>query len=271
MILSGDTLFGTAGYTGPAGNGTAFSLNTDGIGFTNLHSFTGGSDGGLPSAGLILSGDTLYGIASAGSISHNGTVFSVKTDGTGLTTLHSFTTMRTNSVGVYTNSEGVGPYAQLILSGNTLYGTAERGGASGSGTVFSLKTDGSDFMVLHSFTGTSRNSFGAYINREGAGPNAGLILSGNALYGTATYGGSSGNGTVFAVSFTPQLTIIPSGPDVVLRWPTNYAGFDYTGFTLQSTANLALPVWTSNSPAPVVVNGQYTVTNLTTGHSSFSG
>ena len=34
----------------------------------------------------------------------------------------------------------------------------------------------------------------------GACPEAGLILSGKTLYGTATVGGSSGNGTVFAVN-----------------------------------------------------------------------
>jgi len=55
----------------------------------------------------------------------------------------------------------------------------------------------------------------------------------------------------------PQLTITPSGADVILTWPTNAAGF-----TLQSTTNLVSPaVWTTNSPAPVVVNGQNTVTN----------
>jgi len=34
--------------------------------FTNLYSFTGGSDGGVPYAGLILSGNTLYGTTAGG-------------------------------------------------------------------------------------------------------------------------------------------------------------------------------------------------------------
>jgi hypothetical protein len=55
----------------------------------------------------------------------------------------------------------------------------------------------------------------------------------------------------------PQLTIIPSGTNVILSWPTNAAGF-----ILQSTANLVSPVvWVTNSPPPIVVNGQTTVTN----------
>ena len=58
--------------------------------FTTLYSFTGGSDGADPYAGLILSGNTLYGTANNGGSSGNGTVFAVNTDGTGFTTLYSF-------------------------------------------------------------------------------------------------------------------------------------------------------------------------------------
>jgi uncharacterized repeat protein (TIGR03803 family) len=96
-----------------------------------------------------------------------------------------------------------------------------------------------------------------------------LVLSGNTLYGTASGGGSSGNGTVFSLSLPPiggpQVTISISGANVVLTWPTNAAGF-----ILQSTTNLVSPpVWTTNSPAPVVVNGQNTVTNLILGAQQF--
>ena len=42
------------------GLGTVFAVNTDGKGFTNLHSFAY-NDGARPRAGLILSGNTLYG------------------------------------------------------------------------------------------------------------------------------------------------------------------------------------------------------------------
>jgi hypothetical protein len=61
--------------------------------FKVLHSFSGGSDGANPQAGLILSSNTLYG-TSMGPYSGGGyakaTVFKVKTDGTGFTTLHTF-------------------------------------------------------------------------------------------------------------------------------------------------------------------------------------
>src|SRR6266581_2122194 len=128
LILSGNTLYGTAYEGGSGGNGTVFKVNTDGTGFTTLHSFAGPDDGANPEAGLILLGNTLYGTAAYGGSSGNGTVFAVGTDGTGFTNLYSFTG----------GSDGGDPTAGLILSVNTLYGTAQCGGSSGKGTVFSL-------------------------------------------------------------------------------------------------------------------------------------
>src|SRR5205085_5228926 len=69
LILLGNTLYGTTEDGGSAAyKGMVFAIKTDGTGFTNLHSFIGGSDGAGPTAGFI-SGNTLYGTA--------GTVFSI--------------------------------------------------------------------------------------------------------------------------------------------------------------------------------------------------
>jgi uncharacterized repeat protein (TIGR03803 family) len=256
VILSGNTLYGTAYWGGSWGYGTVFAVNTDGTGFTTLYSFNflGGGGAALPQAGLILSGNTLYGTANAGGSGGAGTVFAVHTDGSGFTNLYSFTG----------GSDGGYPEAGLILSGNTLYGTARLGGSSGNGTVFAVHTDGTGFTNLYSFTATSSNT-----NSDGARPYAGLILSGNTLYGTAQDGGDSGYGTVFSLSLgsvsTPQLAIIRSGANVILTWPTNAAEF-----TLQSTTNLVSPaVWSTVSPAPVIVNGQNAVTNPISGKQQF--
>jgi uncharacterized repeat protein (TIGR03803 family) len=266
LILSNATLYGTAAGGGSWGWGTVFKVNTDGSGFTNLHNFTY-NDGASPVGQLVLSGSTLYGNANVGGSSGNGTVFAVNTDGSDFTNLHSFTSTHTNSSGVFTNNDGANSQAGLILSGNILYGTAAQGGSQGAGAVFALKTDGTGFTNLHSFAVAP---YPYYINSEGANPQAGLILSGNTLYGTASSGGSSGNGTVFSLSFRPQLSIVHSGPNVILSWPTNVAGFDYTCYTLQSTTNLVSPlVWSTNSPAPVVIGGQNTVTNPITGAQQF--
>jgi len=214
---------------------------------------------------LIVSGNTLYGTAGCGGSSGNGTLFKLNTDGTDFTVLHTFT----NTGPGGSNSEGANPTAALFLSGNTLYGTTFFGGTSGNGAVFAVNNDGTGFINLYSFTlGTGGEE---PVNSDGANPYAGLILSGNTLYGTAQVGGSSRSGTIFSLSFPPpQLTIIPSGANVILTWPTNAPGFDYSGFTLQSTTNLVSPVvWSTNSPAPVVVNGQNTVTNPISGPQQF--
>jgi uncharacterized repeat protein (TIGR03803 family) len=273
LILSGNTLYGTASQGGSSDNGTVFAVNTDGTGFTNLHSFTAtadfiytNSDGASPRAGLVLSGNTLYGTAVSGSVSGYGTVFAVNTDGSGFTNLHTFTA----APYPYTNSDGANPYAGLILSGDTLYGTALSGGNSSYGTVFAVNTNGTGFTNLHSFTARVVDGNGYYTNSDGAYPTAALILSGDTLYGTAAEGGRAGHGTVFSLSFRPQLTITSSGTNVILTWPTNVAGFDYTGYTLQSTTNLASPVvWSTNSPAPVVIGDQNTVTNPIIGAQKF--
>ena len=63
----------------------------------------------------------------------------------------------------------------------------------------------------------------------------------------------------------PTPAVLRSEASVILRWPTNA-----TGLTLQSTTKLASPVvWTTNLPAPIVINGQNTVTNLILGAQKF--
>jgi uncharacterized repeat protein (TIGR03803 family) len=264
LILSGNTLYGTAGQGGRGGNGTVFRINTDGTGFTNLYSFTAfpsgyftNSDGSYPYAGLILSGNTLYGTAVYGGSSANGTVFAINTNGTGFTNLYSF---------AGSGNDGAEPQAALILSGGTLYGTTEQGGISSfSGTVFDISTNGTGFTTLYSFTQAYTNSLGLFTNSDGFSLYAGLILLGNTLYGTAYGGGISGEGTVFSLFIPPQLTIIRSGTNVMLTWPTNA-----TGFTLEFATNLVSPaVWKTNATAPVVIGGQNTVTNPISGYQQF--
>jgi uncharacterized repeat protein (TIGR03803 family) len=82
----------------------------------------------------------LYGTAQEGGTWGEGTLFKVNTDGTGFTTLHSFTAL--DGLFPYPNSNGAIPYGGLILAGSNLYGTASIGGGSGYGTVFRVTVDG---------------------------------------------------------------------------------------------------------------------------------
>jgi hypothetical protein len=71
---------------------------------------------------------TLYGTASSGEGGLGGTVFKVRSDGTGFAVLKCFTTTP--------DLDGAKPYSGLVLSGSTLYGTTSYGGSSGGGTLF---------------------------------------------------------------------------------------------------------------------------------------
>src|SRR5205085_2464568 len=76
-VVSGSTLYGMTPGGGADALGTIFGLQTDGTGFSVLHSFAGGAaDGASPQSDLILSGSTFYGMTVAGGSSNLGTVFS---------------------------------------------------------------------------------------------------------------------------------------------------------------------------------------------------
>jgi uncharacterized repeat protein (TIGR03803 family) len=199
LILSGSTLYGTTEAGGSAGFGTIFAVSTNGTGFNVLHNFNG-SDGANPYAGLVLVSNLLFGVTSGDGPSAAGTLFAVNTNGTGFTVLHSFTG----------GEGGATPNAALIYSNNTLYGTTiyggnDYGGSSGYGAVYGFNLSSLYFSVLYAFTTPNTTTM---TNSDGAYPYAPLALSGNILYGTATAGGGSGNGTLFAVTAHP----IPTAP-----------------------------------------------------------
>jgi uncharacterized repeat protein (TIGR03803 family) len=153
-----------------------------GTGYTNLHAFNYSTDGAHLWAGLVLSGNTLYGTASGGGSANfpGGTVFRVDTDGAGFVTLRNFD---------YASGEPFRPRGDLALSGSTLYGTTSEGGSGGWGAVFKVNSDGSGYTVLKNFAGS-----------DGKNPDAGLVLSGDTLYGTTSLGGTGGSGTIFKIS-----------------------------------------------------------------------
>ena len=183
-------LYGTAHSGGDGRYGTVFRLDPSGT-LTVLHSFTGGSDGGTPGAGLLADeAGNLYGTTSAGGDRTNcaaqfidgcGTVFQLDPSGT-LIVLYNFTG----------GSDGGNPDTALIAdAAGNLYGTTQNGGApescnrpAGCGTVFQLTPSGA-LNGLHIFTGS-----------DGAYPITVLLAdaAGN-LYGT-TYGGGAGTGCI---------------------------------------------------------------------------
>jgi uncharacterized repeat protein (TIGR03803 family) len=285
LLVSANSIYGVT-YSGGKSLGTVFRLNSDGTGFTTLHRFGSASnDGAYPINGVLLSENFLYGATSFGGSKMGGTVFKLQTDGTQFENLHEFEdgvwprgelilagdslfgatyatifTMQTNGGG-FTTLANFGVAENLALSGSTLY-TAVPDNASG--IVFAIGTDGSAYSEIYRFSAVSNNRpmmGGPHTNFDGAMPQGGVTVRSNILYGTTFAGGYYEGGTVFAVTILPHLSVTNSNDNLILGWPTNYAGIDFRSYAVQATTNLASGVWTANLPAPLIVNGQNTVTN----------
>ena len=178
--MGGEDPYGDCVINDANGCGVVFKLDTTGK-ETVLYTFTGGTDGGLPMAGLVrdsagnLYGTTYYG----GDLSCYpyqpygcGVVFQVDTTGHE-SVLYTFTN----------GADGGFPYAGLIrdAAGN-FYGTTMWGGTHGAGVVFELDTTGHE-TVLYTFCAKTNCT-------DGGNPVARLIrdAAGN-FYGTTEQGG----------------------------------------------------------------------------------
>lgn len=213
LVLSGQTLYGTTSSDSDSWGtqgGAVFKVNTDGKGFAVLHHFPRvnypnptNSDGTGPTAGLLLSGNALFGTAPAGGAAGCGTIFKVNTNGKDFTVLHTFT-----------GSDGAVPKSGMVLLDKTLYGITQRGGHN-EGVIFKVNTDGTAFATLHVFsklvkryypytnrmTGEVLTNFSYDLtNRDGAFSESGLTLSNRALYGMGWAGGPDGAGTIFKIN-----------------------------------------------------------------------
>ena len=228
LTVSGNALYSTTKFGGSSGNGTVFTINTDGTGFNVLHNFVY-TDGGDIDSDLLLSGGILYGTAYQGDIGYQGGLFTLSTNGSGFIDDYTFTggadggapkagliladnilygtasgggttnddgtifSVQTNGVNLVTlfafsGTNGSDPWGDLVLGGDVLYGTTYSGGTANGGVIFSIQTNGGSFTVLHSFTSAG-----------GLSPQAGLILAGDTLYGTASVGGAFQGGSLFSI------------------------------------------------------------------------
>jgi uncharacterized repeat protein (TIGR03803 family) len=133
---------------------------------TVLHTFTNGTDGAYPSAGLIKDSEgNLYGTSFGDVNLTNGAVFKISTS-------HDFTILHTFAGGT---QDGANPRAPLLLDPqNNLYGTTNLDGKYGFGDVFKVTATGTE-RPFYSFSGSM----------EGANPSTGLTWGTNGdLYGT---------------------------------------------------------------------------------------
>jgi hypothetical protein len=181
LVLNNGTLYGTTSQAGTNYNGMIFKMNTDGTGFSILTNIPNSSLGSSPRSSLVYAAGKLYGCMSQGGTGWGG-LFQLNADGSAYTLFKTF---------AFASSDGYGPIGDLILDGETFYGTTPTGGGLGSvGTVFKVQRDGTGFSTLFRFgLGTSVSPLGK------------LLLSNGWLYGTLdTGGGANGAGAVFKMT-----------------------------------------------------------------------
>jgi uncharacterized repeat protein (TIGR03803 family) len=219
--------YGTTCYGGALQQGVVYRVARDGSGFAVLHSFDGASEGGRPSTLVSDGAGTLYGTTNAGGNGSGGTLFRMHTDGTGFQVLSSnalgyvpgaltfdasgtlYGAVKSSDSGFgslfsYSSAGGFygfltftgpakGPSGSLLVDNGRVYGVVvEALAPNDNGGIYSVRTDGGDFKLLHSF---------AADGHEGIRPLAGLQLdSTGTLYGTTSEGATvDHDGTVYRV------------------------------------------------------------------------
>ncbi len=200
MTLAGTTLYGTTLTGGKHDNGSIFSINDDGSGYSSplLFDFPASAPnnhGDQPHSNFVAVGSVLYGMTSMGG--HNGgatgdgVIFSFDTSSGTYTRLHSFN-----------GTQGSDPHGQLILdpNGKTFYGMTREGGSANVGVVFSFNMKKNKFKVLHHFACPGNSTPMCIDAGDGATPDHGTLVQNNStLFGLTTYGGKYGNGALFSI------------------------------------------------------------------------
>ncbi|MEO6168682.1 MAG: choice-of-anchor tandem repeat GloVer-containing protein, partial [Chitinophagales bacterium] len=176
-------LYGMTGQGGADGVGTIYKLQKDGSDFSivfNFEFWDFALTGNSPYGSLITDGTYLYGMTVGGGVVNQGVVFKIKPDGTGFLKLLDFTDDPNGSWG----------YGSLVYDGTYLYGMTNNGGEYNRGTIFKVKTDGTNYEKLLDLD-----------NSNGAQPLGSLILVGTTLYGMTELGGEDNDaqGNMFSI------------------------------------------------------------------------
>ncbi len=136
---------------------------------------------------IIFDGTYLYSSYRYGNgfISKKGGIFKIKPDGSNFSILHNFNSNAYAPVGTLLNE---GSY----LYGMTLYDSIHYYSQNGAiyGNIFKIKTDGSEFTLIHQFD--SINGRWPYEANS-------LIYNGGYLYGMTTMGGTYDLGIIFKI------------------------------------------------------------------------
>jgi uncharacterized repeat protein (TIGR03803 family) len=125
LVSDGTFLYGMTTLGGQYDFGTVFKIKPDGSSFTKLLDFSDTLTGIYPYGSLTLINGILYGLTSAGGTYGDGTLFSIKVDGSNFLKLYNFN-----------GASGANPAGSLYFDSANLYGMAQYGGLANSGVIF---------------------------------------------------------------------------------------------------------------------------------------
>ena len=206
---SDGSLYGTTDSGGANGGGVVFKMTMGGT-LTTVYNFCAQraagvcTDGAGPETLVEALNGEFYGTTLGGGTKNFGTVFKITPSGI-LTTLYSFCSQTDCT-------DGMQPYTGLVQGTNgDYYGTTNRGGVNGYGTVFKITPNGI-LTTLYDFC-----SKGGDNCTDGELPYGGLVqgISGD-FYGTTQFGGTNlapndgSAGTVFKITPSGTLTTLYS-------------------------------------------------------------
>ncbi len=187
-----------------------------------IYAFSG-SDGAWARGSLTIDGNILYGETSLGGANNAGTIFSLSTDGTAPATSLNWLYSFDAPLGSGQSNDGDMPHHNaLLLVDGSLYGAALYGGnqdnpptaaglstppppyeRTGNGALFSIRTDGSGYSVLHTFSGWGN----APPTQDGANPHSPFLLYPGSesayagmAYGLTANGGANNQGALYSFS-----------------------------------------------------------------------
>jgi uncharacterized repeat protein (TIGR03803 family) len=120
---------------------TITKIKTDGTGWTELHTFDGPTEGLGGFAGLTEgTGDTLWGVQTYGGTTDQGTLYSIKKNGTGFHIHYQFD-----------GTHGSYPESRPVFFDGKIYGTTSQGGTDGYGVLYTINPDGTGYRIIHDF------------------------------------------------------------------------------------------------------------------------
>lgn len=259
LIVVGDWLYGTASdlFQHQTENfGSIYRIHRVNHAFELLHRFNGTSEGGHPYDDLLLHGtDTLIGtnLGEYSSPLSKGTVYSYSIGSGEFRVLHDFAA---------NPGTGSKPFGSLIRAGggDELYGLTHGSNRPGGdlGTLFRMNPDGSDFTVLHVFSG----------GLAGNTPMRSLVHLNGAVYGVTAFGGigedpadpETGGGIVFRYDLDDTSTLQEAVTatlsfDDERRVVISLHGNPGRRYVIERSTNLKEDSWTSLGWVEIPVSG----------------